>query len=221
MFRQWPAALNDVAEVCPVLLPGREARFRERPFTRMNALLDSLRQGVANHLDKPIAVFGHSMGALIAFEFCRAMQRDNNMAPACLIVSGSRPPHASFADADMHGLPDDEFLERLHSRYHAIPDVVRQNRELAEIVMPALRADFELLETYRLEQPSRLTCPIVALGGTADQTVRADELSRWADHTAGAFRCRLFEGDHFFIRSAEAELLDVVRSELSAAATRT
>lgn len=218
VFRSWPAGLDGVAEVCPVVLPGREARFRERPFTRMEPLLDSLQDGISRHLDRPFAIFGHSMGALIAFELARALQRDRGVSPVCLIVSGSRPPHASFADADVHGLPDEEFLECLHSRYHAIPDIVRQNRELAEIVMPALRADFELLETYRLKAADRVACPIVALGGTADQTVRPDELQAWSRHTEGEFRCRLFDGDHFFIRSAESDLLKLIDSELKAAA---
>ncbi len=213
VFRQWPARLNGAAEVCPVLLPGREARFRERPFKRMEPLVAGLCGGLAGHLDRPFALFGHSMGALIAFELCRALEREG-FSPSCLLVSGSRPPHASFSDADVYGLPDEEFLDCLHRRYRAIPDAVRENRELAEIVLPALRADFELLETYRLDGGPGLTCPIVAFGGRSDETVSPDELAEWARHTSGAFRCHLFEGDHFFLRSAEPALLAAVESEL-------
>lgn len=220
VFRAWPAALAGVAEVCPVLLPGREARFRERAFNRMDSLVRSLQDGIAGQLDKPFAIFGHSLGALVAFELCRVLQSDNKVSPSCLIVSGSRQPHASFADADVHGLPDGEFLDCLHDRYHAIPDIVRQNRELADIVLPALRADFELLETYRLAETSRLTCPIVALGGTMDQTVSPAELEGWSRHTQGEFRSCLFQGDHFFIRSAETDLLKVIEDELRSAAQR-
>jgi medium-chain acyl-[acyl-carrier-protein] hydrolase len=213
VFRQWVARLNRIAEVCPVLLPGREARFRERPFKRMEPLVAALREGLSAHLDRPFAVFGHSMGALIAFELCRALEREG-VSPACLLVSGSRPPHASFSDADVHGLPDDAFLDCLHRRYRAIPDAVRENRELTEIVLPALRADFELLETYRLNDAAGLTCPIVAFGGSSDETVSSDELLEWARYASSALRCHLFEGDHFFLRSAEPELLAAVEKQL-------
>jgi surfactin synthase thioesterase subunit len=163
VFRQWPIRLNGTAEVCPVLLPGREARFRERPFRRMESLVTALLDGMSGHLDRPFALFGHSMGALIAFELCRALEREG-ISPACLLVSGSRPPHANFSDADLHGLPDEEFLDCLHRRYHAIPDVVRENRELAEIVLPALRADFELLAGIFVNESGTQRCNLILLG---------------------------------------------------------
>lgn len=214
VFRRWPVSLQGLAEVCPVLLPGREARFREPAFTRVESLVAALEAASFDLLDRPFAVFGHSMGALIAYEWCRLLERQRRIRPACLIISGSRPPHASFSDAGVHGLDDDAFLERLHERYQAIPDLVRQNRELAAIVLPALRADFELLETYRHEAGDRLGCPILAFGGRRDQTVSPQELGGWSAHTDGAFEHRLLDGDHFFIRSAETELLDGIRSRL-------
>lgn len=215
VFRQWPANLRGLAEVCAVLLPGREARFRERPFTRMEALVSALHAESAGLLDRPFAVFGHSMGALIAYEWCRLLQRQQRRMPACLIVSGSRPPHADFSDAGVNGLSDDAFLDRLHARYQAIPDMVRQNRELAEVVLPALRADFELLEFYRHEAADRLRCPILAFGGRQDPTVSPRELAEWSAYSEGELELSLLEGDHFFIRSAEAGLLAGVRSRLS------
>jgi medium-chain acyl-[acyl-carrier-protein] hydrolase len=215
VFRQWPGGLSGIAEVCPIVLPGREARFRERPFTRMEPLIAALAEAMADRLDRPFALFGHSMGALIAFELCRSLRRERGLSPVRLFISGSRPPHASFSDADVSDLPDEAFLDCLHQRYHAIPEAVRQNRELAEIVLPSLRADFELLETYRYEGAAGLDCPLTLFGGRQDQTVSPQELGEWSRHTRGAVEHHLFEGDHFFIRSAEAGLLSEIRTTLN------
>lgn len=216
IFRQWPARLAGLAEVCPVLLPGREARFRELAYTRMAPLVAALEQGIAAYLDKPFAFFGHSMGALIAFELCRRLEKGRGVAPVCLFLSGSRPPHATWSEASVHSLPDRDFLACVHDRYHAIPDAVRDNAELAQIVLPALRADFEVLETYRCEGSDRLPCPFVVYGGSRDDTVSAAELESWSRYTAGSFRCRVLSGDHFFMRTAEAELLADLAGQLSA-----
>jgi medium-chain acyl-[acyl-carrier-protein] hydrolase len=216
VFRQWPARLSGTAEVWPVLLPGREARFRERAYTRMDPLVNDLARALLPLLDRPFALFGHSMGALIAFGLCRVLQRQG-MSPVRLFVAGSRPPHASFEDDGVVHLPDAEFLDGLHRRYQAIPDAVRENQELAQIVLPALRADFELLATCRFEPGPVLPAPVVAYGGREDQTVSATELEAWARHTGAAFRCRYFAGGHFFLRSAESELLDDLSGELAAA----
>lgn len=215
IFRQWPPRLAGLAEVCPILLPGREARFREPAHTRMEPLVAALEQGIAPHLDKPFAFFGHSMGALIAFDLCRRLQQGRGVSPVCLFVSGSRPPHATWAEASVHSLADRDFLACVHDRYHAIPDAVRDNAELAQIVLPALRADFELLETYQCEEPGRLPCPLVAYGGRQDDTVTPTELESWSRYTDRSFRCRVLPGDHFFLRTAEADLLADLASQLS------
>jgi medium-chain acyl-[acyl-carrier-protein] hydrolase len=147
------------------------------------------------------------MGALIAFELARQVRRDRGLSPACLFVSGSRQPHAVWTESPVHSLPDQAFLDCLHERYHAIPDAVRDNQELAQIVLPALRADFEILETYRCKDTTRLRCPIVAYGGMQDDTVTCDELESWSRYTENTFQGRMLPGDHFFLRTAEAELL--------------
>lgn len=214
IFRNWPARLSTIAEVCPVLLPGREARFRDRPFTRLQPLVDALLDGIAPHLDKPFAFFGHSMGALVAFEASRQLQ-GRGLAPVCLFVSGSRPPHAPWTAGSVHNLPDREFLACVHDRYHAIPDAVRHNPELAEIVLPALRADFEVLETYHCADFSPVSCPLVVYGGTHDDTVTPAELDTWRRYTAGPFRSHMLPGDHFFLRAAEPDLLADLAAQLA------
>jgi medium-chain acyl-[acyl-carrier-protein] hydrolase len=223
VFRQWPARLQGVAEVCPVLLPGREARFKEPAYTRMELLVAALHEAIAPFLDKPFALFGHSMGALIAFELARLLQSRRGLSPVRLFISGSRSPASSFADANVHSLPDEEFLECLHHRYHAIPDAIRENRELAEIVLPSLRADFELLETYRYTGGEKLKCPLTVYAGRDDDTVSLEEAPAWARYSeaTAAFRCRVLSGRHFFLRTAEADLLSDLRGELAAMGSRT
>lgn len=218
VFRQWPERLKGLAEVCPVLLPAREARFREPACTRMGPLVVMLADALAPFLERPFAIFGHSMGALIAFELTRLLVGRQAPGPVRLFISGSRTPRSSFAEANVHGLPDDEFLDCLHRRYRAIPDAVRENRELAEIIMPALRADFELLVTYRYVDGAPLRCPLVVYGGQSDDTVSPEELQGWAEYGGadGTFRCRLFAGSHFFLRTSEADLLADIGSELAA-----
>lgn len=217
-FKNWQPRLQGLTDVCPILLPAREARFRDPPYRRMQPLVDAIVDALQPNLDRPFALFGHSMGALIAFEVARKLERmvgTRQKELVCLFVSGSRPPHATWSDAGIYTLPDADFLACLHDRYHAIPDVVRDNPELAQIVLPALRADFELLETYRCEDTSPLVCPIVAYGGARDSTVTADELGTWCRYTTAPFRSRLFPGDHFFLRTAESDLLADLAAQLT------
>ncbi len=214
VFRGWPVRLEGLAEVCPILLPGREARFSDPACTRMEPLVTALVEAVAGRLDRPVAFYGHSMGALIAFEVCRRLEQTGAAAPVCLFVSGSRPPHARWSEAAVHHLPDREFLDRLHERYRAIPDAVRDSAELASIVLPALRADFELLETYSCADSGTLACDLVAYAGRGDETVALAEVDEWGRYTAGDFRRRDFDGDHFFMRSVEAEMVADLAEEL-------
>lgn len=214
IFRNWPAKLSAHLEVCPISLPGREARFRDRPFTLMPDLVSELAEALRPVLDLPFAFFGHSMGALIAFELARRIRRTAGSMPAGLLVSGCRPPRSEFLDPGVYALPDGEFLDRLSRRYRAIPNAVRANAELLELVLPTLRADFELLARYEYRDDEALTCPILALGGDRDDTVSPEDLRGWAEYTRGPFNCRTVPGDHFFLKSAESELLAIVAGAL-------
>ncbi len=214
IFRRWPERLTGVAEVCPILLPGREARYHETAYTRMEPLVGAIVQGIAQHLDRPFAFYGHSMGALIGFEVCRRLERDCGVRPVCVFISAARPPHARWSEESVHHLPDGEFLDRLHNRYHAIPDAVRDNPELASVVLPALRADFELLETYTPLASTALGCDMVAYAGRGDDTVRLCEMDEWRRYAGGRFRRCVFDGDHFFVRSREGEVVADLAGEI-------
>lgn len=214
MYRTWPEGLPSDVEVCAVRLPGREARFSERPFDRAEALVAGAADALTPLFDAPFAFFGHSMGALIAFELARELRRRGGPQPVRLVVSGARAPHRPNPDPPLRHLSDREFLEEVRLRYDGIPGAVLANQELVDLLMPCLRADFTLVETYSYTDEAPLELPISCFGGKGDTRVSADDLEAWKAQTAGRFALRLFEGDHFFLQSAEGEVHRAVGEEL-------
>jgi surfactin synthase thioesterase subunit len=211
-FRGWTGAFPPAVEVCPVYLPGRERRFREPVHTRMEALVEELRQALRPHLDIPFALFGHSMGAAVAFELARAMERDGT-PPAHLFVSGRRAPGRPPEREQIHALPDAEFVERVRA-LEGTPDEVMADPEMMELLLPVLRGDFQLSETYRYREGPPLSCPLTALGGTGDAHVSRDDLLAWRDQTQGFFRLRTFPGGHFFVHTHQADVIQEVADGL-------
>lgn len=208
----WAQRMPADIEVCPVQLPGRETRLDEAAFRRMPALLDALEAGLLPHLDRPFALFGHSMGSLVGFELARRLQ-DRSLQPVRLFVSAHRAPHLPDPDEPIHALPEPEFLDELR-RLNGTPEDVFQDDELREMVVPALRADFELCEMYTYQPADPLDCSISAFGGLADENVSREELDAWAAYTQGAFTVRMFPGDHFYINHARSFLLQIIAREL-------
>jgi medium-chain acyl-[acyl-carrier-protein] hydrolase len=205
VFRGWAAALPEW-EVCPIQLPGRETRLKEPPFTRLSHLIPVLADQIAPYLDRPFACFGHSLGGLIAFELLHYL-RDRGHRPAVhLWVSGCRAPQLPSQPPVMHTLPDAEFLQEL-SRFNGTPENVLANAELMALLLPTLRADFALIETYEYRSRLPLPCPITAFGGSTDREVPPADLEAWQSHTQAAFACHLLPGDHFFLNTDRETLL--------------
>ncbi len=149
LYRTWPQHLPPTIELCAVQLPGRENRIRESPYTNLVDLVAALLPNLLPVLDKPFALFGHSMGALIAYEVARQLQQHRQI-PTHLLVSGRRAPVLPEPEALPHTLPSDEaFLRELHRRYHNIPTVLFEETELRALFVPLLRADLTLVETYQ------------------------------------------------------------------------
>jgi medium-chain acyl-[acyl-carrier-protein] hydrolase len=220
-FRSWRAALAPSVDVRPVLLPGRERRFDDVPYRRMEHLLEPLCAALEPHLDRPYALFGHSMGAVIAYEVARRFSGGSRPDPICLLVSGRQGPRARSSRRLLWELPDDQFVTEV-GRLGGTPPEVLEHPELLEMFLPALRADFELSETYQPLPGRRLTCPVVAYLGTDDSEVEHDGLLRWYEETTGDFTMRVFSGDHFYLRGGRADVLSAVRQDLlRAAALRT
>lgn len=213
IFRKWPELLPPSVGVCPVYLPGRGARLREAPFTDLRTLVGAFLPVMAEYLDRPFAFFGHSMGGAIAFELSRRLRQDYGVEPRHLFISGRRAPHLPDAERPIHALPEPEFKEALR-RLNGTPAEILEHPEMMEMLTPLLRADISVSETYKCESRPSLTCPLTVFGGLRDWQDDAAGLEVWREHTVGAFNRRMFDGDHFFINTAQSELLRALGSAL-------
>lgn len=217
-YRGWQAALPAAIEVWPVQPPGREGRLHEPAFTDAVPLVEALAADLEHDPGGggPFALFGHSMGSLLAYELARTLARQGRPGPVHLFVSAHRAPQQPPPDDSIHGLPEAEFRARLR-RLNGTPEEVLEHPELMELLGPLLRADFALNETYGHRDGPPLPCPLTAFGGTADPEVTPDDLRLWADRTAARFRVHLYPGDHFFLHhAAAAPLRDQLAQELLA-----
>jgi medium-chain acyl-[acyl-carrier-protein] hydrolase len=214
IFRTWSSYLPQSIEVCRIHLPGRENRLRELPFGQLSSLVEVLAPVLKPYLSVPYAFFGHSVGALVAFELARQLYKRYGLEPAHIFVSGRRAPQIPDPDPPLHQLPDDEFLEELGRRYDGIPKAVRQDPELMEVLRPVLRADITMNETYRYTDETRLACPISCFGSLQDPSTTLEELAAWRDQTTGRFRLRTLLGTHFFLNTARHDLLRAISEDL-------
>lgn len=217
VFREWARHLPESVEVLAMQLPGREARLKETLFTRLPPLVQELAEALRPSLDRPFALFGHSVGALIAFEVARRLRRQYGLHPVHLWVAACPAPQTPDADAPIHALPEPDFRERVR-RFNGTPAAVLEHQELMAIMSPVLRADFALRETYRYVADRPLECPLTALGGAQDREVPEAALSAWQEQTSRGFRLRMLPGNHFFLQSARNELLEHLRADLSLSA---
>lgn len=211
-YRLWPQALPPDLEVCAVVPPGREARWREPAFVEIPRLVTALAEALEPELDRPFAFFGHSMGAVVGFELARHLQATRGVAPEVLFVSARAAPHLPALDPPLSKLSDGRFLEAVTSRFGGIPRVVLDDADLMAMFVRVLRADLSALESYSYVTGPKLRCPVVAYGGETDR-LSPEQISGWGELTERSFSWRMFRGDHFFLNSMREELLaDVARA---------
>ncbi|MEU1485157.1 alpha/beta fold hydrolase [Streptomyces sp. NPDC005752] len=219
-FREWGAALPDGIEPWAIQLPGREDRLGATPLDRMGDVLNALVPAIIPYLDRPFAFFGHSMGGLVAWNLTCSLQRMEAGTPTRLFVSGCAPPQTRDAAAPQyHAGPEDELVEKLRS-WRATPEAVLADPELMSLLLPVIRADLAVVETYRYTGAPLLNCPVSAFGGTEDEAEGNGTLSRWGELTTGGFDLRMFNGDHFFLYSARPAVLAEIARLLSPSAQR-
>jgi medium-chain acyl-[acyl-carrier-protein] hydrolase len=215
-YRRWAQDLPADIEVGVVHLPGRESRLREAPFTRIEPLIEAAVPALRPFLDLPFAMFGHSMGALVAFELARRFRDEGWGSPTHLFVSGRRAPHLPPRHPAIAHVPDDEFVLEIRRRYNGIPDEVMRHRDLLALLLPGLRADLSAIETYAHRSGAPLDCPIAAFGGLLDPEATEVELVGWRQQTTGALSVQMFRGGHFFLQTAHEDLMRILTDELIA-----
>jgi medium-chain acyl-[acyl-carrier-protein] hydrolase len=215
IFRQWTELLPPAVEVRAAHLPGRGARLRERPFEDVHSLVEAILPVMAGQLDRPFALFGHSMGGAIAFELSRRLRATLGVEPRRLFISGRGAPHLAETTRPIYDLPDEEFKEELR-RLNGTPAEVLDHPELIEMLLPMLRADITLSQTYKCESRPSLSCPLTVFGGLDDTHDEPEALEAWREHTTGPFKRLMFEGDHFFVNTARHPLLREVGAALLA-----
>ncbi len=212
-YRTWSQNLPDHIEVCAIRLPGRESRLAETPFTEAKAVAQILQEVLEPFLDIPVALFGHSMGTIISLELARMWEQQTGVNLIHLFVSGRRAPHLPSRRSPIYHLSEAEFIEGLRS-YKGTPEIIFQNQEFMALLLPVLRADFTLSQTYKGSVSPLLRCPISAFGGKSDDTVYEDDMAAWQEYTQQHFKLQMYKGGHFFLQKVQPQLLQAITQDL-------
>ncbi|MEG4576369.1 beta-ketoacyl synthase N-terminal-like domain-containing protein [Microcoleus sp. N3A4] len=213
IYRTWQDELPPEIEVCPIQIPGRENRINEAPFTKFTDLVEALVDALKPMLDKPFAFYGHSMGAVLAFEAARLLRAQFNLLPVHLFIGASMAPQLPnpFPALDLSSpLKLTKFLHSLGTS-----SKVLQNTELTEALLPTIKADFIALEGYLYKENAPLDCPISALGGSKDRFVSQEDMAAWSLHTSSRFHLDAVSGSHLFLESDRESVLQTISRELA------
>jgi medium-chain acyl-[acyl-carrier-protein] hydrolase len=213
IFRRWQEGTSDDVEVHAVELPGRGRQFATPAARRIDVLVDAVLDGIEPLMHRRFAFFGHSMGALLSFEVARALQARHRVEPLALYVAAQPAPHLPSRQSVLHELSDAALRAELR-RIGGTPLEVLSNDEFMALLLPTLRADFEVCETYNYAPSPPLCCPIVAYGGSEDAEVSEEDLQAWAELTTGAFALAMLPGGHFFIDDNRQALLAALDASL-------
>jgi medium-chain acyl-[acyl-carrier-protein] hydrolase len=211
IYRQWNGSPFDAVEICPIQIPGRENRTSEKPFTKLLPLAKALADVFP--LDRPFAFFGHSAGALLCFEIARELRRRGEPLPFHLFASGCSAPQLCPSRPPRFNLKRDELITEMR-KLGGTPEEVLNNDELLDFVLPALRADFALLDTYIYRDEKAFDFTITALSGQADLEVDHWEVVQWSTQTDQQFRHRQFPGGHFFLHEEGEDVKALVAREI-------
>lgn len=212
LYTPWRGAFGPGLEVCPVLLPGREARMSEPAYRRMEDLIDPLVQALEPEFDRPFSLFGHSMGSIVAFELARRLVALGYPLQS-LMVSGRRAPHLRSPHLPVHTLDDPGFIGAIGA-LGGTPDEVLRDVALFRTFLPGLRADFELNECYLPLIGHPLGCRLLAFSGDKDPQVTESELLAWREVSSGGFSHQILPGNHFYLQGLPSRLRDLIARHL-------
>ena len=213
-FRAWASLLPPAVELRAVELPGHGSRLTENLYRRIDDIIPPLAEAVAASADRPFALFGHSMGALLGYELVLKLQEMNAQIPIHVFLSGHGAPTLPEREEPIHQLPKPEFLAKIR-QYNGTPHEVLENRELMELMEPILRADFEVCETYQPTAVRKIDAHLTAMGGISDPGAPRSDLEAWKDFTDKTFNVRMFPGDHFYLLQQKMTLLQAILQDIN------
>jgi surfactin synthase thioesterase subunit len=214
-FFKVSGTLSPDIDVLSVQYPGRQDRRTEPCVESIDELADRVYAAIGPWTGRPLALFGHSMGAVLAFEVARRMERAG-IVPAALFASGRRAP-SRHRDEAIHLRSDDGLIAEMRSLSGTDARLIDDD-EVIRMILPSIRSDYRANETYRYQPGPNLTCPVHALVGDDDPKATADEVRSWREHTDGAFHMHLFRGGHFYLDTRAPAVLDKIRAALRPAA---
>ncbi|PWQ99262.1 thioesterase II family protein [Leucothrix arctica] len=211
VYQRWAKQLEQQGiELLGVQLPGRESRYKEKLIIDLKDLIQELATEIQLLPDKECVFFGHSLGALIAFELCRELRRRGAPTPKHLVLSAFRSPSMPNPNAELHNLDDKTLIQRMRE-YGGTPEAILSNPEFMAIFIPVLRADFKLFETYQYTQEPPLNCPITMLCGQDDRIVKPEYIVGWKDQSTLPVKTILFSGGHFFLEPHKQDVLRLLK----------
>lgn len=212
-YQNWATEIKADVQIISIQFPGRANRFLETPYKDLNNLIDELTKDWGYFIKTPYVLFGHSLGGLTIYELTRILNENNQLRPLHLFISGCKAPHL-LKNKERYLLPKQAFIEMI-KELDGTPKEIVENQELMDLLVPMLRADFQLIETYTyLEKQKQLSLPITLMGGTEDPEVGMEDLEAWKSVIEGPCKLQLFQGGHFFLKDSEKEFFDFINTEI-------
>nr|WP_192180344.1 type I polyketide synthase [Mesorhizobium amorphae] len=213
-FRNWSDYLPEDVELICLDLPGRGKRSAETAIRSMDVLVSMVTQALRGYSDRPFIFFGHSTGALVAYEIARSLESAGRPSPFHVVVSAHKSADVPADEPPMYRYADDELTDLVGTLGMVPPEALANEELLLDFILPPLRADFEVAETYDRSLPTPLNAAITAMGGVEDQMLNADDLDEWRRFTTSRFARVMFDGDHFFTHSMTEEVVSTLLREV-------
>ncbi len=216
IYRPWQAVCPSTLELKTITLPGRDVRFNEKLITDLNAAVVDLYQQIKNFINTPYVFFGHSLGAILAYELTQYLSKNTLPLPQHLFVSGCRAPQIFKRRKPLHQLPDKELAANIQLEYKSIPPVIFHNHEMLSIFLQTMRADLTIAEKYSYSAHPPLSMPITAIGGSDDNYSNGENALAWKVQTTDVFKYHTVLGDHIGMLNDPKKIMNIILGDLAA-----